>query len=96
MKSCPAWADIQTGICKLPLLCRITKDEVSQLSKRAIERDEKKRSLFLAYMSQNFEANQLVFVDESSVDNRTVWRNRGWAKSGARAVKKTNFLRDKK
>jgi hypothetical protein len=50
----------------------------------------------MAYMATNFTANQLVFVDESSVDKRTSWRNRGWAKKGARAVLKTDFVRGKK
>jgi hypothetical protein len=63
-----------------------------QLSKRAIERDESKRENFYRYMVQNYTTEQLVFVDESAVDKRVAFRNRGWARSGERAVMKTNFV----
>jgi hypothetical protein len=66
------------------------------LSKHAIERDEEKRKNFYAYMMENFQPEQLVFVDESAVDKRITSRNRGWAESGRRAVLKTDFVRGQK
>lgn len=67
-----------------------------QLSKRAVERDEAKRSEFFQHMVNNFTAEQLDFVDESAVDKRVAFRNCGWARSGERAIVKTNFDRGTK
>lgn len=50
--------------------------EYLQLSRIAIERSAQKRSEFAARIG-TYEANQLVFVDESAVDRRTTYRGRG-------------------
>ena len=68
----------------------------AQIAKRAIERDHEKRAYYLTHMVQNFQAEQLVFVDETGVDKRTIWRNHGYAKKGTRAVMYTDFARNKK
>lgn len=40
--------------------------------------------------------NQLVFVDESSYDKRTTYRNRAWSIRGTAAVRKAVFVRGKR
>ena len=39
-----------------------------------------------------YEADQLVFVDESSVDRRTTYRGRTWSFRGASAQRKAFFV----
>ncbi|KDQ08220.1 hypothetical protein BOTBODRAFT_91589, partial [Botryobasidium botryosum FD-172 SS1] len=60
------------------------------VQKAPIERDAVRREAWVDYMSTYYVARQLVFVDESSVDNRTLHRNRGWAPAGERALPKMN------
>ncbi|KAI0324835.1 hypothetical protein GY45DRAFT_1288267, partial [Cubamyces sp. BRFM 1775] len=45
-----------------------------KLSKRALERNGERRLQYTIQMGLNYEANQLVFVDESSFDRRTSYR----------------------
>jgi DDE superfamily endonuclease len=40
-----------------------------------------------------YEADQLVFVDESAVDRRTTYRGNGWSLSGKKASQKAFFYR---
>ena len=49
-----------------------------QLTCQAIERSVEKRAEFAARIG-TYEADQLVFVDESTVDCRTMYRKRAWA-----------------
>ena len=63
------------------------------LRKAAQERDEVAREEFRQYAKDNWVAEQLVFVDESSKDNRTIYRHFGRAPSGQRAVSHIPFLR---
>ena len=60
--------------------------------KLAIERNHEKRAEFLIRVGE-YEANQLVFVDESYVDCRLAARDYGWAPSGQRVMRYTNFTR---
>ena len=53
--------------------------------KLAIERNHEKRAEFLIRVGE-YEANQLVFVDESYVDRRLAARDYGWAPSGQRVM----------
>lgn len=62
-----------------------------QLTKVAIERNEYKRANYM-YRVGRYQANQLVFVDESACNKRTVYRNYGWALSGTRAIKRACFV----
>lgn len=55
------------------------------LHKCAAERDEGLRAEFRAYATANWAAEQLVFVDESSKDDRTIYRHYGRSFSGTEA-----------
>lgn len=80
----------------LPNSSNVKLNFLVQLAKRAIERDENKRRRYFELMTDNFEPEQLVFVDESAVDKRVAWRQRGYSRKGTRAVKKTDFKRGDK
>ncbi|KIJ27476.1 hypothetical protein M422DRAFT_190966, partial [Sphaerobolus stellatus SS14] len=43
-----------------------------------------------------YQAHQLVFVDESATDRRTTYRGRAWAIRGLRAQRKAFFIRGKR
>lgn len=64
-----------------------------RLRKAAKERDEEAREEFRQYARQNWVAEQLVFVDETSKDNRTIYRHYGRAVNGRRAVSHMPFSR---
>ena len=66
-----------------------------QVTRIASERSTWKR---LEYMSRigEYEAHQLVFVDESSVDRRTTYRGRAWSIRGTRAQRKAFFVRGRR
>jgi hypothetical protein len=66
-----------------------------QFSRIAIERSAEKRADFAARIG-TYDANQLVFVDESSVDRRTTYRGRAWAICGRKATRKAFFCRGKR
>ena len=64
-----------------------------RLRKAAAERDEVERALFRQYAQDNWVANQLVFVDETSKDNRTIYRHYGHAILGRHAHASYSFTR---
>ena len=68
---------------------------MEQLSRIAIERSAEKRANFAARIG-TYDANQLVFVDESAVDRRTTYRGRAWAILGKKATRKAFFCRGKR
>ena len=60
-----------------------------------MERSAKKRLEYLARISV-YQAEQLVFVDESSVDRRTSYRGRAWSIRGTQAQRKAFFVRGRR
>ena len=66
-----------------------------QITKIAIERNERKRMLFLHRISR-FRPEQMQFVDETSMDAKLPYRNYGWAPSGDRVVLPARFVRGKR
>ena len=52
----------------------------------------------LDYMNRigKYDAEQLVFVDESSVDRRTTYRGRAWSFRGSNAQRKAFFVRGRR
>jgi hypothetical protein len=72
------------------LLFRLFPAQIWQLSPIALERSAEKRLNFADRIGK-YQANQLVFVDESSVDRRTTYRGRAWAVRGRQATRKTFF-----
>jgi len=67
-----------------------------QLSRNALERSAIKRARYVVKIAMGYQSYQLVFVDESSCDRRTTYRNRAWAIRGQRAVRKTFFVRGRR
>ena len=58
----------------------------------AIERSHEKRLEYVNRIS-NYAAEQLVFIDESSVDRQTTYRGRAWSIRGTPAHRKAFFVR---
>ncbi|KIL57687.1 hypothetical protein M378DRAFT_52852, partial [Amanita muscaria Koide BX008] len=65
---------------------------MKKMSRAAIERSADKRLEYIAKISE-YNANQLVFVDESSVDRRTSYRGYAWSIRGTKAQRKAFFVR---
>ena len=80
--------ELQYGLFFIFLTCL-------QLSRVAIERSTEKRADF-GYRIGTYEPQQLVFVDESTVDRRTTYRNRAWAIRGRKATCKAFFCRGRR
>jgi len=58
-----------------------------------MEQSADKRADYLYKIGLFYLPEQLVFVDESSCDRRTTYRNKAWAIRGQRAVRKAFFVR---
>ena len=56
----------------------------------ALERSEERQLQYMFKIGSNYEAEQLVFVDESAFDRCTAYRSYGWALRGER-VQRTCF-----
>ena len=63
------------------------------LRKAASERDEEVRARFMDFIRANILASMVVAVDETSKDNRTIFRRYGWAPEGQRANAQVDFIR---
>ena len=57
----------------------------------AMERSAQKRLEYLTRIG-NYTAEQLIFVDESSVDRRTTYRGNAWSCRGTKAQRKAFFV----
>jgi len=68
---------------------------MKKITRVAAERSASKRLEYLARIGQ-YEARQLVFVDESSVDRRTTYRGRAWSIKGTKAQRKAFFVRGRR
>jgi len=62
------------------------------LRKAATERDEDFRQGWMQDVNTHFMASQMIFIDETSKDERTVYRHYGRAVVGRRAVINANFV----
>ncbi|QRW12042.1 DDE superfamily endonuclease [Ceratobasidium sp. AG-Ba] len=67
-----------------------------QVSRQAAERDPVDRDLYEWVIGTAYRAEQLVFVDESSCDQRTPQRRFAWALSGHRATLQTSTARGRR
>ncbi|KIJ10945.1 hypothetical protein PAXINDRAFT_85266, partial [Paxillus involutus ATCC 200175] len=61
------------------------------ITRVAVERSAEKRLEYLAQIGM-YQADQLVFVDESSVDRQTTYRGHAWLIQGTRAQCKAFFV----
>lgn len=68
---------------------------IAQVSRIAAERSAAKRLDYIARIS-TYQPDQLVFVDESSVDRRTTYRGRAWSIRGTKAQRKAFFVRGRR
>lgn len=68
----------------------------SKISKKARERSETARIRYRLKIGEMYEAEQLVFVDESACDRRTFLRKKAWALRGHQASRKQFFARGKR
>ena len=69
---------------------------LKNLRRVAAQRDERKRDLYWesVYLTVTF-IDQLVFADETAKDTRTLWRRRGWGKSGVPVETRQFLIRGK-
>ncbi|KAL9960140.1 hypothetical protein ACROYT_G033551 [Oculina patagonica] len=90
------WIYFRTGeTYSIPTLSRCLRRiglSVKKLQLIAKERDERRRANFRRYMAQ-FNKHELLFVDESSKDDRTFQRKYAQGLKGMRVSRKGNFTR---
>ena len=67
----------------------------AKLSRIALERNAEARAEFSTRIGQ-YQPDQIVFVDESSVDRRTPYRGAAWSLKGTRATRKAFFCRGRR
>lgn len=80
---------------RCPLLhfcCCTSLTNINQLTRLAIERDEEQRTLYQLHMLM-YDADELVFLDESAFNHRTMMRQFGWAPMGDRAWRRDFFVK---
>ena len=66
------------------------------MQKEAYERNETMRSHYLGVIGEHYTPNQLIFIDESAKDERSLSRLYGYSPRGIRACKKVVFIRGKR
>lgn len=66
------------------------------MTRPAVERDETDRAEYQLVIGTYYEPEQLVFVDESAFDRRTIGRAYGWAPIGTRGRRRDFFIRGKR
>ena len=65
------------------------------MTKHAAERSAEKRLDYLDRIGK-YHATQLVFVDESAVNRRTMYQGQAWSIRGSQAQRKAFFVRGKR
>ena len=66
------------------------------MQKEAYERNEIIRSHYLGIIGENYTSNQLIFLNESAKDDRSLTRLYGYSPCHTRAHKKVVFVRGKR
>ena len=66
-----------------------------KLQKAALERNEIVRAHYLATIGEHYTQNQLIFLDESAKDDRSLSRLYGYSSRNMPAQKKVVFIRGK-
>ena len=67
-----------------------------KLQKAALERNELIRAYYLATIGDHYTQNQLIFLDESAKDERSLSRLYGYSPRNTPAQKKVVFVREKR
>ncbi|CAE6471712.1 unnamed protein product, partial [Rhizoctonia solani] len=65
------------------------------LDQRAMERNDEERAEFRRAI-RAFRPSQVVVIDETAINRRMTYRNRGYSLSGNRAFKRAFFVRGKR
>jgi hypothetical protein len=73
--------------------CGITRKKIQKAAK---ERSETLRGVYLYNIGMDYTAEQLIFIDESSKDERTLTRLYGYSSVNTRAEKSVVFIRGKR
>jgi hypothetical protein len=68
-------------------------DESLKVTRPAMERNEDRCDLYQLQVGENFQADQLVFLDESACNRITTKRAMAWARVGCRARRHDYFVR---
>jgi hypothetical protein len=68
----------------------------TKLHKAALERNEIIRAHYLGIIGEHYTSNQLIFLDESAKDERSLSRLYGYSPRNVRAHKKVVFVRGKR
>ena len=69
---------------------------VIKLHKAALERNDIMRAHYLGIIGEHYSSNQLIFLDESAKDERSLSRLYGYSPRNIRAHKKVVFVRGKR
>jgi len=67
-----------------------------KLHKAALERNDIVRAHYLGIIGERYTPNQLIFIDESAKDERSLSRLYGYSPRNIRAHKKVVFVRGKR
>jgi hypothetical protein len=67
-----------------------------QATRHALERNEDTRAEFQIRVAENYEPEQLVFVDESACNRTTTKRRYAWSPIGTRARRHDYFVQGKR
>src|SRR5437868_3706124 len=73
--------------------CGITRKKIQKAAK---ERSNILRGVYLYHIGMDYNADQLIFIDESSKDERTLTRLYGYSSINTRAKKSVVFIRGKR
>jgi len=66
------------------------------LQKEAYERNEIMRAHYLGVIGEHYTPNQLIFIDKSAKDERSLSRLHGYSPRNTHACKKVVFIRGKR
>lgn len=89
-----SWILYEEGMLPLlPTLSHFPLLTTLQLSQHVLECSAIKCTNYVVKIATNYQSYQLVFINESSCDRQTTYRNHAWAIGGWRAVRKTFFVR---
>ncbi len=69
---------------------------ICQVSWSAIEQNEERQAEYQIFISENYQSNQLVFLDESACNRTTTKRTHVWASIGSQAQVHDYFIRGKR
>lgn len=76
-----------------PLIVHHHTSHRSKITRPALERNEHRRAVYKVLVGEQYQPQQLVFVDESHFNRMSLRRRWGWAPCGRRARRRDFFIR---